>query len=221
MFGRRRTSSARPSLLMFCIERHTARISSSLVCTGPLAVVLSHWRRDTRIDSYLVRTVDVPESPIASGARGPRLQQRCHSLHCHEGKWGSVPPRVLFFWVLDVDGAAVLPHQCHTQQWTLPSQHIGRAYFLSTRRTGMLPFIWLELQVWFVWASLGFVHGDNSSKEVVTFPLVPVQQGMCDCIAVALLHLRNFMGYPTRFAVTQNVVQNVAHSFVTYSEFRC
>ena len=39
----------------------------------------------------------------------------------------------------------------------------------------------------------------------------------------ALLHLGNFMGYLTRcrFAVTHNVVKNVEHSFVTYSDFRC
>ena len=61
------------------------------------------------------------------------------------------------------------------------------------------------------------------SKKVVTFPLIPAQQGLCDCIAVPLLHLGNFMGYPTRcnFTVTQNVVQNVEHSFVTYSDFHC
>ena len=61
------------------------------------------------------------------------------------------------------------------------------------------------------------------SKEVLIFPLVPVQQGLCDCIAMQLLHLGNFMEYPTRckFTVTQNDVQNVEHSFVTYSNFRC
>ena len=37
---------------------------------------------------------------------------------------------------------------------------------------------------------------------------------MCDCIAVTLLHLGNFMGYPSRckFAVNQNIVQNVEHN---------
>ena len=40
--------------------------------------------------------------------------------------------------------------------------------------------------------------------------MVLVQQGLCDCIVVSLLHLRNFMGYPIccKFALTQNVVQN-------------
>ena len=57
-------------------------------------------------------------------------------------------------------------------------------------------------------------------KSSVSFPLVPIQQGLCYFIAVPLLHLENFMGYPTRrsFAVTQNVVQNVEPSFVTYSD---
>ena len=40
---------------------------------------------------------------------------------------------------------------------------------------------------------------------------------LCDCIAVPLLNLGNFMGNPKRcrFAVTQNVVKNMEHSFMT------
>jgi hypothetical protein len=58
-----------------------------------------------------------------------------------------------------------------------------------------------------------FVHSDDPFKEVVTFPLVAVQQVLCNSITVPLLHLGNFMGYPTRsnFAVSKNVVQNVEH----------
>ena len=100
MFGKRSTPSARPSLLMFHIDLPIARISSSLVlyCTGFLAVVHSLWRRNcNRMDSYRVSKVDVPESAIASGARGPWQQQRCDSLHYHEGWWGSVPPSVVVF----------------------------------------------------------------------------------------------------------------------------
>ena len=41
------------------------------------------------MDSYRVCTVDVLESPIASGARGP-WQQRCGALHCHEEWCGCV-----------------------------------------------------------------------------------------------------------------------------------
>ena len=90
-----------------------------------------------------------------------------------------------------------------------------RAHFLWKRRTGMLAFIWLAFQIWFVRASPGFVHSDDLSKRVIAFPSLPVQQSLCDCIAVPMLHLENFMGYPTRskFSVTQNV----EHSFVTYS----
>ena len=44
----------------------------SLFCTGSLTVVLSLWRRDSNdIVSYRVSTVNVPESPIVSGAKGP------------------------------------------------------------------------------------------------------------------------------------------------------
>ena len=46
---------------------------------------------------YRVSTVDVPESPIASGARGPWQQQRCDSLHCYEEWVGSAPPSVIVF----------------------------------------------------------------------------------------------------------------------------
>ena len=42
--------------------------------------------------TYGVSTVDVPESPIASGARGQWLQQRCESFHYYGGCWGSLPP---------------------------------------------------------------------------------------------------------------------------------
>ena len=100
MFGRRRALSACPPLLMFRINRLIARQVHLLYCTGVLAVVLSVWRRDrNHMDSYRVSTVDVPESPITSGARGP-WQQACDSLYCHEEWWGSVPPSVVVFsWV--------------------------------------------------------------------------------------------------------------------------
>ena len=58
------------------------------------------WRDRNRMDSYRVITMDVPESPISSGARGPWLQQLCDFLHCHEEWWGSVSPNaVVFSWV--------------------------------------------------------------------------------------------------------------------------
>ena len=78
---------------MFRIVCPISRISSSLVFTGSLAVILSHWWIDcNRMDWYRVSMVDVP---VASGATCPWQQQRCDSLHCHRELWGSVPPRVV------------------------------------------------------------------------------------------------------------------------------
>ena len=95
MFGSRRTPSVPPSLLVFCIDRSKARVSSSIVLYRVPRSVLSLWRRNrNRMESYRVSTVDVPESGIASNIRGPWLQQRCNSLYCHEEWWGSVPSSV-------------------------------------------------------------------------------------------------------------------------------
>ena len=192
------------------------------------------------MDSYRVSKVDVPESPIASGARGLWQQQRCGSLHYHEEWWGSVPQNVIvFFWALDEGGAAgmwsrrqhlpsalevqccaVLLHQYHMPQWTSPSQHIvnGTLSLDEENQDASINLIGVSSLV-----CMRETRFHDSSKKVVTFHLVPVQQGLCDCIAVPLLHLWNFMGYPMRckFSVTQNVVQNVEHSFETYSDFRC
>jgi hypothetical protein len=58
--------------------------------------------------------------------------------------------------------------------------------------------------------SPSFVHSDGPSKEVVTCPLVPVQQVLCTYIT---LHPGQCMGYPRccSFAVPRNVAQNVEH----------
>ena len=90
------------------------------------------------------------------------------------------------------DGSAFLQITLHTYNVIRHNEHHHHStlcgiQFLRKRRTGMLAFIWLVFKVWFVWASPGFVHSYVSSKKVVTFPLVPVQQGLCDCIAVRLL----------------------------------
>ena len=157
--------------------------------------------------------------------------------------WGSVPPSfVVFSWALDEVGAKErfscrqrlrLPWSYSVMQyystnvirkyWYHRNSTLCRAHVFWTRRTGMLPLTSLAFLDLFVWASPGFVHSDDSSKKVFTFPLVPVQQGLYGCIAVPLLHIGNFMGYPTRckFVVTQNVVQDIEHIFVTYSNFRC
>ena len=94
-----------------------------------------------------------------------------------------------------------------------------RAHFLQMRGARMLPFIWLSLQMWFVRASPSFVQSDDPSKEVITFPLLLVQQVLCSCIPLPLLYLRQCMGYPmcSNFAVAKNVVQNVEHGFVAYA----
>ena len=107
MFGRRCAPSARPSLLMFRTDHPIIRISSSLVLYRVPRSGSSLWRRDRNcMDSYQVTTVDVPESPIASGARGQWEQQRRDSLHCHEEWLCSIPCVVVFSWELDKGGAA-------------------------------------------------------------------------------------------------------------------
>ena len=85
--------------------------------------------------------------------------------------------------------------------------HCGGHTFFGREEPGC--FHWLAFQVRFEWASPGFVHSDDSSKKVVTFPLVPVHQGLYYYIEVPLLHLGTFMGYPTRckFVETHNVVR--------------
>ena len=40
--------------------------------------------------------------------------------------------------------------------------------------------------MWFVRASPSFVQSDDPSKEVITFPLVQVQQVLCSCIPLPL-----------------------------------
>ena len=108
MFGRRRTTSAGPSMLMLWTNRSIVWISSSLVLYRvPRIDSLLWWRDGNRMDSYRVSTVDAPESPISSGARTPWQVQQCNSLLCHEEWWDSVPPSVVIFsWALDVGGAA-------------------------------------------------------------------------------------------------------------------
>ena len=69
---------------------------------------------------------------------------------------------------------------------TFTAHCVGRILWM---RTGKFAFIWLAFQVWFVWATPGFDQSDDSSKKVVTFPLVPLQQSLCDFLAVPLLYL--------------------------------
>ena len=89
---------------------------------------------------------------------------------------------------------------------------VGRT-FLGRGEPGCFHSFDLSFQMWFVRTSTSFVHSDDPSKEFITFPLVPVQQVLCICIPLPLLHLGQCMGYPIcyNFAVAKNVVQNVEH----------
>ena len=99
MFGRHHSPSAHPTLLIFRIDRPIAWKVHLLCYTGSFAVVISLWRRYNCMDSYWASTVDVSESPIASGTRG-LWQQRYDTLHYHEEWWGSVSTSVVVFsWV--------------------------------------------------------------------------------------------------------------------------
>ena len=110
MFGRHRTPSARPSLLMFRIDRPIARINSSRCCTGHLAVILALWRMDrNRMDSYRVSKVDVLDLPFpaaqealeSSSGVTPCFVMKNYGVlyrqvsHCHEEWLCSVPPSVV------------------------------------------------------------------------------------------------------------------------------
>ena len=133
------------------------------------------------MDSYRVSKVDVPESPVVSGTRGPWQQQRCDSLQCHEEWWGSVPPSIVVFsWALDGSGAAgtwsgrqcllsalefSVVQNCPLNVISHTEQHLHsilcRVHFLCTRRTEMLPFIWLARRFKFdsyEWAQQRFVQ---------------------------------------------------------------
>ena len=114
MFGRRHTPSARPSLLMFLIDRPIARISSYVVLyrvprSGSFTLA-SRWQSRTLISSKY------------SGTRGP-WQQRCDSLHCHEEWWGSVPPSVIFLSPCDYDlfvKGTTARNPVQHKRWTYP-----------------------------------------------------------------------------------------------------
>jgi hypothetical protein len=66
----------------------------------------------------------------------------------------------------------------------------------------MLPFIWLSLQVRFVWAIPSLVQSDDPPKEVVTFPLVLVP--LCD---MAKQHHHLLLVVPDNSFVHYDLVQ--------------
>ena len=65
------------------------------------------------MDLYRMSTVDVPEFPIASGARGPWQQQRCDSLHCHDEWWSSVPPSIAICFTQSLKTLFCTTTSCH------------------------------------------------------------------------------------------------------------
>jgi len=90
---------------------------------------------------------------------------------------GNCSSRQRLLSVFEGQCGAVSLHQCHNEH----RLHITlcRAHCLWTRGARMLPFIRLSLQMWFVRANPSFDQSDDPSKEVITFPLVPVQQVLC------------------------------------------
>ena len=79
----------------------------------------------------------------------------------------------------------------------------------------------LSLQMWFVRASPSFVQSDDPSKEITTFPLVPVtgSTSPVQLHTVAIVAPRTVYGVPNvlQFCGSKNVVQNVEHGFVAYA----
>ena len=142
------------------------------------------------MDSYRVSTVDVLEFPIASGTRGsdsnssvtPCIVTKNDGVLYHQVSlfspehWTKV---VLKEWAV-VGNVYHLPWRYNAVQYypinvICHNKHhfhstLCRAHFLWMRRTGMFPFIWLAFQIWFIWVSPDFLHSNDSSKEVVTFP---------------------------------------------------
>ena len=93
---------------------------------------------------------------------------------------------------------SVIRHNEHHLHSTL-----CRAHFW-TRRTGISPF-----DRHFRFGPYERAKVSSIASKKVIFSLLPLQQGLCHCIAVPFLRLGKF-GYPTRckFSVTQNDVQN-------------
>ena len=69
---------------------------------------------------------------------------------------------------------SIIPSMSYaTMNITFTAHCVGCTFLDEENR--MLPYIWLTFQVWFIWASPGFVHTDNSSRKVIIFLLVLVQ----------------------------------------------
>ena len=153
--------------------------------------------------------VDVSETPVASGARDQWQQQWCDWLQCHEEWCGSVSSSVVVFsWVLDKHGVAgtcscrqhllsalavqhgaVLLHQCYMPQWTLLSQHTVWGALSLDEENWDVSLHLIDISSLFHMREPWFHPSDDLSKKVITFHLILVLQGLCNCIAVPLFHL--------------------------------
>ena len=117
----------------------------SCVVPGPLQWILL-WRIGRNcMDSFCVSTVDVPESPIASSARGLGQQRDatpcivmkndgvlCHSFLLSIGwRWccRTCNSRQHLQSAFEVQHDAVLPDQCNIPQWTSLPQPIVEGTF--------------------------------------------------------------------------------------------
>ena len=132
-------------------------------------------------------------------------QQQCDFFHCHEDLWVSGQPSVaVSSWALDERGERavvvsvyllicrysmvqyypinVIRHNEHHQST------LGRVHFLWTRRTGMLPFIWLGFQVSSTWASPGFVQ-ESRYLPFGTGPTKPVRLHSSAIVAPGKFHV--------------------------------
>ena len=80
MFGRRRTLSAHPSLLMFRIDRPIARVSSSLELYRAF-----HFVEDIAIEwTHIWRVQWMFQNLPSPAAQEVRDSRRCNSWHCDE-----------------------------------------------------------------------------------------------------------------------------------------
>ena len=87
----------RASIFVDILYRPSYSMDKFIYCVVPGS---SHWFFQFGEEiviawTHRVNTVNVPKSPIDSSSRGQREQQRCDSLHCHEERRGSIPPRVV------------------------------------------------------------------------------------------------------------------------------
>ena len=112
---------------------------------------------------------------------------------------GDVYPLPWRYSVVQYYPINVLGHNKHRIHSTL-----CRAHFRWTRRTGMLSFIWLAFQVWFVWTSPGFVHSDDSFQASRHLPFDTGTTRPVRLHSDAIAASRKFHGVANALAVCSN-----------------